>query len=71
MTDLFKPCPFCGSRIEVRETFGRLVAGCENKRCQMRPDTWLTAGEIYDVRELAKFWNKSFSAATAATARSA
>lgn len=59
MRDLFKPCPFCKSRIHVRETFGRLVAGCNNEDCSIRPDTWLSGIEIYDVRKLAKFWNRS------------
>lgn len=55
---LFKPCPFCGSKTQVRETFGRLIAGCENSKCNIKPDTWLTAGEVYDVRKLAKHWNQ-------------
>lgn len=62
MSDLFRPCPFCGSRTEVWEVFGQLAAGCRNRKCKMRPDTWLHAGNMYDVRDLAKFWNKSFTA---------
>jgi hypothetical protein len=58
MTDLLRPCPFCGARAEVWETFGRLVAGCRNQKCNLKPDTWLTAGEVYDVRSLAKHWNQ-------------
>lgn len=61
MSDLFRPCPFCGHAVGVRETFGKLVAGCENSKCKMKPDTWLHAGDIYDVRELARFWNSAFS----------
>lgn len=61
MGDLFKPCPFCGSNTQVREVFGRLVAGCHNQTCKMQPDTWLHAGEIYDVRKLAKFWNSTIA----------
>lgn len=62
MADLFKPCPFCQSPTRVRETFGRLVAGCMNTECKIQPDTWLNQHVFYDVRKLAKFWNKSIKA---------
>jgi Restriction alleviation protein Lar len=51
-----KPCPFCGSRAELRETFGKLFAGCSNDKCAIRPDTWLRT-QTTDLRVVAKAWN--------------
>lgn len=50
------PCPFCGHRPQLRESFGRLAAGCQTKGC-IQPDTWLTC-HTTSLETLAQVWNR-------------
>lgn len=52
-----KPCPFCGSRPLLSDTFGKLSASCVNRRCGVQPTTWLTVKETTDLRVVARAWN--------------
>lgn len=51
------PCPFCGNRPRVRESFGRLAISCEAAGC-IRPCTWLSGPETTDLAKLAPMWNR-------------
>ncbi len=55
LTELL-PCPFCGKRPLLRETFGKLVVGCMTKGC-IAPDTWLRC-QTTNLAELAAIWNR-------------
>ncbi len=55
MSDI-KPC-ICGNRPQLNEVFGKLSISCVNKKCKLKPSTWLYAGEMYDIREIIKYWN--------------
>ena len=51
-----KPCPFCGGRAHLRETFGKLAAGCHTKGC-IQPDTWLVC-QSTSLEDVARLWNR-------------
>lgn len=53
MNDL-KPCPFCGSKPEIRRYGGKYSAECPNDDCEVRPETFLK----YSSDEAVKAWNR-------------
>ncbi|MBP9788611.1 MAG: hypothetical protein KBC72_13895 [Acinetobacter sp.] len=58
--EIIKQC-LCGVTPNVREVFGKLAIGCANKKCKLRPDTWLYSGDVYDIREIIKYWNEGIT----------
>ncbi len=60
MKEKIKPCPFCGSEVEIRDTtFGdsmilNYTIECLGENCCMSPDVWVEESEIGD---LIKEWN--------------
>lgn len=50
------PCPFCGGRAVLSETFGKLVASCNADGC-IKPSTWLSSPDTTDLRDVARVWN--------------
>lgn len=50
------PCPFCGMRPSVHETFGKLVASCLTAEC-VQPSTWLVC-RTTRLEDIAAVWNR-------------
>lgn len=51
-----KPCPFCGGRADIRYSINRALIECTNRKCKIRPSTWLHV-ETDSVDKLVKIWN--------------
>jgi len=51
-----EPC-ICGVKPSVSEVFGKLTICCANKKCKLKPSTFASAGDVYDVRKIIRYWN--------------
>ena len=57
MSDEFlKSCPFCGEDPSIEYAFGKAVIACRNKKCDVKPSTWLSV-KTDSVKRLINAWN--------------
>ena len=52
-----KPCPFCGGRADLRYSINKAEVGCRNKKCKLKPSTWLHV-DTDSVDKLVNIWNE-------------
>ena len=52
-----KPCPFCGGRADLRYSINKALVECTNKKCKLRPSTWLHL-DTDSVDKLVDIWNQ-------------
>ena len=52
-----KPCPFCGGRADLRYSINKALVECTNKKCKLRPSTWLYV-DTDSVDKLVNIWNE-------------
>ncbi|WP_204206468.1 Lar family restriction alleviation protein [Mammaliicoccus sciuri] len=52
-----KPCPFCGGRADLRYCINKALVECTNKKCKLRPSTWLRV-DTDSVDKLVNIWNQ-------------
>ena len=52
-----KPCPFCGGRADLRYYINKALVECTNKKCKLRPSTWLYV-DTDSVDKLVNIWNE-------------
>lgn len=52
-----KNCPFCGKTPLLDFSLGKLSISCVNKKCHIKPSTWLRLQEK-NVEKLIHKWNR-------------
>ena len=56
--EALKPCPFCGGRAYIADTFNQYHIDCyHNKNCIAAPNTWLRHSGLSLSKQI-KLWNK-------------